>query len=405
MMAHITGEAPGDAVEAGAEVRRDQRRPRPWVVVVAVAATILGTAAVALIVFLIVSSGTGITGSRPLAYTDDTGRETVRLDLGAGGEAVPFLSSPGSFPDPDASFVSADGVEVKVKVLTLYNESWDDEEQLDGLVRDYRSEELADCDPATPAPPGGGDAPLPTGTASTGMHVRVTLGCASSGARDGRTDELYAFVAEPHRLNADNVARDWILVHASGVEAESVRRALERAVATVELAPGGTESAGGALPLPPDPGSGRNDASTVLWSDEEALTFPAGWSLVGAGYFDFAAPASAGIDAVCNYASPGIAGAIEFGKPGDGPEAASEIMDRLVENYANEPLDHGCTERTDFEPPRAAAAEIRWTGCPNGLVDRILVYPGDGGGIVLLSVRAADDGVATELVHELAGIG
>lgn len=403
-MAHVTGEVPGGAVEEGAGVRRDQRWQRPWVVVAVVAATILGTAAVALIVYLIIGGGASTAGSRPLAYTDETGRETVRLDLGSGGEAMPFLSSPGSFPDPDASFVAADGVQVKVKVLTLYNESWDDSEQLDGLVRDYRSEELAGCGPVAPASPGG-EAPLPTGTASTGIHVRVTLGCASGGTRDGRTDELYAFVAEPHRLNADNVARDWILVHASGVEADSVRRALERAVATVELAPDGATSAGSTGPVPPDPGSGRNDASTVLWSDEEALTFPAGWSLVGAGYFDFAAPVSVGIDAVRNYASPGIASAIEFGKPGDGAEATSQIMDRLVDNYANEPDDHGCAERTDFEPPRGAAAEIRWTGCPNGLVDHVLVYPGDSGGLVLLSVRAADDGVAAGLVHELAGMG
>lgn len=389
-MSEVSGNPDGHADVAAS--------PRPWVVVVVISGVVLGSLAVALVIYLATGRGDSASGSttRWLAYTGSDGSDTMRVDLGPGGEAVP--GPPPPTPPSDAkSFVSGDGVKVDVRTLTLYNESWDDKEQLDGLVGDYETDSLSGCrDKETSA---AGDAPLPTATPATGMFVRVTLDCGAGGS--GGVDEIYAFVAQPERVNAENVRRDWVLVNASGHETGAVSRTLEKAVATLDLDPQGDVSGAGNGHLPPDPGPARNTA-TGVWGDTAQYSFPAGWSLVGTGGMQFVAPAEVGIDAVRDYRSPGIVIGREDFKPG-GSQSESTLVDKLVETYSQLASEHGCSGRTDLEPSGEARAEIRWTGCPNGLVDHVLVYPGDSGGMVLVSVRASNDQVASGLVHELAG--
>lgn len=372
--------------------------PRPWVVVVVVSGVVLGSLAVALVVYLVTGHSGGASGSttRWLAYTGSDGTDVMRVDLGPGGEAVPTPPPP-SAPTDARSFVSGDGVKVDVRTLTLYNERWDDKEQLDGLVGDYETETLSGCrEKETPA---AGDAPLPTATPATGMFVRVTLDCGAGGS--GGVDEIYAFVAQPERVNAENVRRDWVLVNASGHETGAVSRTLEKAVATLDLDPQGDAGAEADGHVPPDPGTARNTA-TGVWDGSAQYSFPAGWSLVGTGGMQFVAPADVGIDAVRDYRSPGIVIGREDFKPG-GSRSESTLVDKLVGTYSQLASEHGCSERTDLEPSGEARAEILWTGCPNGFVDHVVVYPGDSGGMILVSVRASNEQVASDLVHELAG--
>ena len=111
--------------------------------------------------------------------------------------------------------------------------------------------------------------------------------------------------------------------------------------------------------------------------------------MVGAGGIDVVAPAEADVDAVRAYASPGIVLSRNDPKPG-GKQSVSTLSDALVEDYAEVATAAGCTRRSDFEPSGDATAELRWSGCPNGLVDSVLVRPDD-------AVRTVFDAVVAEL--------
>lgn len=383
-----------------------QSPQRTWIVVVVVCSAVVGALALALVVYLATGSGESTSpaaapdSSRWLAATGETGTDLVRVDLGPGGEAVPVDVSAVAHSPYVYTFAGADGVTVRVQTLTLYNEGWDDGQELNGLVQDYRDSYLVECSSAKAS--GSDGSPLPTGTAATGAYVRVVVTCEPRTGQDPGYHELYAFAAEPHRTNPDNVAHDWVLVAASGKQAETVRPVLERAVATVGLGSDDAKSPSATGSVPQDPGPARNRYTVSIWPDTHGFYFPAGWSVVGAGGFDVVAPEQAGVDAVRGYASPGIVLARNDPKPG-GKQSTSTLSDGLVDRYAEAAVNELCTERTDFEPSGDATAEIRWSGCPNGLVDRVLVRPDDSGGVILISVRASDEQVADDLVQELAG--
>jgi len=405
----------GAARETAGAVRVDQVRaerasPRPWVVPAVVAAVALVCAAAALVAYLATGhpaapvarqqGSTGPVTSRWLAHTDPYGRYTASLDLGPGGQAVTASGVSGGPAEPDASFISGDGVRVTVRTLTLYNDGWDDKDELQGLVQDYRDEYLVEC--SAPARPGGGGGRLPTALAAGDDYLRFSATCEPRTGQDPGFHEVYAFAAEPHRVNDENVARDWVLVAASGEQADAVRAVLGRAVATLGLGPDRPKGQVGTGPAPADPGPARDRYPTSIWDDVAGFFLPDGWSLVGAGGFDVAAPEGSGVEMVRSYRSPGIVLARESPRPG-GSQSVSALSDRLVATYSQDPTDNGCAERTDFEPTADTTAEIRWTGCPNGLVDRVAVYPDGSGGVILVSVRASDDQVADDLLHDLAG--
>lgn len=381
-----------------------QRPQRTWVVVVMVCSALVGAVALALVVYLATGNGKTTSqaaapgSSRWLAATGETGVDPVRVDLGPGGEAVPVEVSATAHSPYVYTFAGADGVTVRVQTLTLYNDGWDDSQQLDGLVQDYRDSYLVECSSSKGSGNDGG--PLPTGTSATGPYVRVAVTCEPRTGQDPGYHELYAFAAEPHRTNPDNVAHDWVLVAASGKQAATVRPVLERAVATVGIGSDDAKSATGSVPQ--DPGSARNRYPVSIWPDTHGFYFPAGWSVVGAGGFNVVAPEQADVDAVRGYASPGVVLARNDPKPG-GKQSAATLSSGLVKRYAEAAVDDRCTDRSDLEPTGDATAEIRWSGCPNGLVDRVVVRPDDSGGVILISVRASDEQVADDLAQELAG--
>lgn len=382
--------------------------PRAWVVVVVACAGVAGVLVLAFVIFLVAGSGdrggssTAATAdsSRWLAYTASSGTDLARLDLGPGGEAVPLNLSMTPDLQDTYTFRSADDVKVRVSTTTLYNEGWDDDEQLAGLVQEYRDQYLVECE--GPKTTGGDPTPLPAATATIGPHLRATVTCAPRTGQEPGIHELYAFTLEPVRTNSENVARTWVLVAASAEEPDKVGPVLERAVATLGLGSDLAAAETGSGPVPPDPGPARNKYPTDIWDDTKAFFFPAGWSVVGAGGFNVVAPEKADVDAVRSYASPGIVLARNDPKPG-GRQTSATLSDSLVGDYSQIAEGNGCTQRTDLEPSGNATAEIRWTGCPNALVDRVAVHADDSGGVILVSVRASDEQAAEDLVGSLGG--
>lgn len=402
-------EVTGGAVASHDAAQEGGQPSRPWIVVIVVGAVVLGTIAVALVVYLIArdrgpdsAQPPTSVGPRWLAYTEtqDDFSEIVRLDLGPGGQAV-LASVPTPGLVDDGTFVTADGVEVTVRARGM-SAAREPSGELLRLVGDFQDAHLAECGQARLS--GDGGVPLPSATPASDTFVWARVDCGASGGGGPRSDEVYAFVTQPERrVRTGGEPRPTaVVVHASGVNAEAVSDALERAVATLVPFPDSADTGAGTAALPADPGPARNPESTGLWGNAESFAFPTGWSVVGAGVWTFVAPADAGIDAVRSYSSPGIVIGREEPRPG-GPQTPTSLGEGLVEAYAQAAAGKGCSERTDLEPSAAMVAEVRWSGCPNGLVDRVLVYPSGTGGVILISVRAADTQVARDLLYELAG--